>query len=181
MKEDGQSNINIDEGPLNFLIVQTAIRLKLDNFPNIDGTEEEGWEGEREMQVRGNTHIIPWWQIPNRLNCNMEQPGNIIHVFSMTRVSRMILYYSSIWLFNNIFKITFKTLKFGTVLYCQDTQKKVLNQNAIQFFSRTMKKWFRASNVGSHLKYFFPVTIGLHPLSAIILWSPVKYFPVKCY
>lgn len=61
MEEDGQANIKIDEGHLNFLIVKTAIRLKLDNSTNTDGTEEEGWERKREKKVRQNIHIFPWW------------------------------------------------------------------------------------------------------------------------
>ena len=38
--------------------MKAAIRLKLDNFPNIDGTEEEGREGEGEKQVRDYTSFI---------------------------------------------------------------------------------------------------------------------------
>lgn len=78
--------------------------------------QEKCWEGEREKQVRDKSHIIPRCKIPNHLNNNVEQPGNITYLFSLTGVSTMILYYSPIWWLNNNFRTTFRTLKF--LLFC---------------------------------------------------------------
>lgn len=136
--------------------------------------QEECRERERGKQATVNSHIISWGKIPNHQNHNMEQPGNITHLFSLTNVFGMNLYYLFFGWLSNTFRTTFRTLK--CLLFCTTNNRRKF---LAEMPSNSCWKW-RGDlewEMWVHiLIIFFLRLITLHPLLTIIIWFQLISF-----